>query len=369
MGMAGEMSFMVFPYTLLSEKEYLQLSLLLPELSILQVLRPPAVPEWLPQMFTGWPAVTGQDQLETIRLCLKGYQEFATVHGESSVLASLSLDQIARDFSESRLQIQSELKKSPAKAPDDGEIQVLEAAIFLEMARDLDEKDLEVETGLARIASLEGEFREILGISEDEVEDDVMESLSPPLRAGQTNHSFMLPKRIESWFRLLFNHMPSACPVLVTTTNRAIEELFEGLRGKEGPAGNMPEPTRIPLGVIPAMDDLRSEDFLGLLSDPEASGILGSYWQELKSTILAPGDPSRRATLSQAADTLLDYLHHYRRELGLSAGRKVSIDLVLDESLTWHALREQFASAGRPVNPAERVCSDESVKVLACHFV
>jgi hypothetical protein len=368
MGMAGEMSFMIFPYTLLSEKEYRNLSLLLPELSILQVLRPPAVPEWLSQMVTGWPAVAGQDQLEIIRLCLKGYQEFAAVHGENSVLASLSLDQIARNFSESRLRIQSELKKTPAKAPGDGEIQVVEAAIFLEMARDLDEKNLEVETGLAQMESLEGEFREILGISEDEAEDDVMESLNPPLGAEKSGLSYMLPKRLESWFRLLFNHIPAACPVLVTTTKQAIEELIESLRGKEGPAGNVPEPACIPLGFIPAMDDLPIEDFLSLLSDPEASGILSSYWLELESTLLTPGDPSRRATLSQAADTLQDYLDHYRRELGLSAGRKVSIELVLDEALTWHALREHFAPTGRLVNPAEEVAPDESVKVLACNF-
>jgi hypothetical protein len=362
------MSFMIFPYTLLSEKEYRQLSLLLPELSILQVLRPPTVPEWLSQMVTGWPAVIGQGQLETIRLCLKGYQEFATVHGEDSVLASLSLDQIARDFSESRLRIQSEIKKASADALGDGDIQVLEAAIFLEMARDLDEKNLEVETGLARMASLEGEFREILGISEDEVDDDVMESLSPPLRAGQTSLSLMLPKRLESWFRLLFNHMPATCPVLVTTTKQVLEELIERLRGKEGPAGNMPEPACIPLGSIPAMDDLPIEDFLSLLSDPEASGILSSCWQELKRALLTPGDPSRRAMFSQAADTLQDYLHHYRQELGLSAGRKVSLNLVLDESLKWHALREHFAPAGGSVPPAEAVSPDESVKVLVCHF-
>ena len=178
----------------------------------------------------------------------------------------------------------------------------------------------------------------------------------------------MLPKRIESWFRLLFNHMPAACPVLVTTTKQAMEELFESLRGKEEPAGKMPEPARIPLGSSRRWMTFPSRTFSACSATrkPPASSVpTGRNWKAPSSLPVIP--PGARL-LSQAADTLQDYLHHYRRELGLSAGRKVSIDLVLDEALKWHALREHFAPAGRPVNPAEQVSLDESVKVLACHF-
>ena len=68
-------------------------------------------PDWLPNQVTGWPVITEQEQIETVKLCLKGYQQFAAVHGENSVLASLSLEQISRDFAESRFRIQTQLKE------------------------------------------------------------------------------------------------------------------------------------------------------------------------------------------------------------------------------------------------------------------
>ena len=74
-------------------------------------------------------------RIQAITLCLKGYQQFASVHGENSALASLSLDQISRDFAESRLRIQNQLKKDDSDSSEDQEYSLAEAAIFLEMAR------------------------------------------------------------------------------------------------------------------------------------------------------------------------------------------------------------------------------------------
>jgi hypothetical protein len=359
--------FMLFPYTVLPEKELRQLSLVLPGLSVLQVTSPPAAPDWLLQMVTAWPAITEKQQIETIGLCLKGYREFAAVHGDDSVLASLSLDRISKDFAESRFRIQTELKKNNAGEPGDAEIALLEAAVFLEMARDLDEKEMEVEAGLTRMDSLEGEFREILGISEDEALEDTMETLSPPLRAGNTGLSFMLPKRIQSWFRLLFNHMPAACPVLVTTSEPALAELFEHFRMPDDQGGKISEPTRIALGSIPTVDDLAVEDFLSLLSDPEASGILASYWQALQSVLHAPGVPSGPEALSQSIDTLQDYLRHFRGELGLSSDRVVSIELVFADKLAWNIIREQYRQTAGPAQP-EDASLDDLMKVVVCSY-
>jgi hypothetical protein len=362
------MEFMLFPYTVVPEKDYRQLSLVLPGLSVLQVTRPPVAPDWLLQMVTAWPAITEQQQIETIGLCLKGYREFAAVHGDDSVLASLSLDQISRDFVESRFRIQTELNKNKATELGDAAISLLEAAIFLEMARDLDEKEMEVEAGLARMDSLEGEFREILGISEDEVLEDTMETLSPPLRAERTSLSFMLPKRIQSWFRLLFNHMPAACPVLVTTSEPALAELFEHLLGPDGRGGKLSEPTRMALGSIPTVDDLAVEDFLSLLSDPEASGILASYWQGLQSVLHAPGVPSGPEALSQSIDTLQDYLRHFRGELGLSSNRVVSIELVFADKLAWNIIRKKYRHTEGPARTEEDASLDDLMKVVVCSY-
>ncbi len=99
--------YMLFPYSVLSEQESRHLSVLLPCLAVLQVIRPPLTPGWLQNQITGWPVITEQEQLKTLKLCLQGYQQFAAVHGENSVLASLRLDQISRDFAESRFRIQT----------------------------------------------------------------------------------------------------------------------------------------------------------------------------------------------------------------------------------------------------------------------
>ncbi len=113
---------------------------------------------------------------------------------------------------------------------DDSEKALLEAAIFLEMARDLEEKEIELEAGFNQISSLEGAFREVLGISDEEELADAIETLSPPLRSEKAYLSFMLPKRIESWLRLFSNNLPEACPTLVTTSEQVLEELFEPVR-------------------------------------------------------------------------------------------------------------------------------------------
>jgi hypothetical protein len=357
--------FMLFPQTVLSENDYRHLALLLPGLSMLQVLRPLAVPDWLSPMVVGWPVVTGEERTESIRLALKGYQEFATVHGEDSVLASLTLDKISKNFSESRLRIQSELKKKDADTVDEREIRMLEAAIFLEMARDLDEKEIEVAAGLAQMDSLEGEFREILGISDDEGIEDTLETMSPPLRADKAGLSYMLPKRIESWFRLLSDHMPPACPVLVTM-GPVLEEFFEWFCAKGGAAGNVPEPNLMPLASIPAMNGLATEDFLSLLSDPEAANILTAFWRGLEDIILSPGDQIGREALSQTADALQDYLRQYCREIGISGEGTVSIELVVGDALSWNTIWKQFGQIEGSASLRGDAFCDEPVKLLVC---
>lgn len=356
---------MLFPYTVLPEREYRQLSLVLPGLSLLQVTRPAAVPDWLVQTVSPWPAVTEQHQIETIGLCLEGYREFAAVHGNDSALTSLSLAQISRDFAESRFQIQTELKKKGTPELSEAEISLIEAAVFLEMARDLDEKELEVEAGLARMDSLEGEFREILGISEDETPEDALDALSPPLRPEPASLSFMLSKRIQSWLRLLSNHMPAATPVLVTTSETVLTEFFDLFRIPDDGGGKISEPTRLALGSIPTVEDLAVADFLSLLSDPEASAILTSCWQGLEAVLLAPGAPTGREALSQSFDALRDHLCHFRRDLGLSDDRMVGIELVYDDQFTWSMIQEHLRQSEEPA----RSTKDLSSAVTPIRFV
>jgi hypothetical protein len=360
------MQYMLFPYTILSEMEYRHLSILLPRLSMLQVTRPPAIPNWLQAMVAGWPVIMDQAQIEAIKLCLKGYQQFATVHGENSVLSSLSLDQIARDFAESRFRIQTQLKRDN---PDDSGVSenaLLEAAIFLEMARDLDEKEIEVEASFERIDSLEGEFREILGISDDEELAETVEIMVPPLRVEKAYLSFMLPKRIQSWFRLFCNRMPEASPALVTTSEQVVEEILEYLRVEYDRAGKALQLSRMPLGSIPALNGLSTEEFLTMISDPEASGLSTAYWNSLDTVLASPHDSTNHAELSRAADTLQDYLLNYRRDLGLPGGAEMRIDLVSDREMRWSDLRKYCdpeSGSGQLVDP---LYPDDLVRILIC---
>jgi hypothetical protein len=232
----------------------------------------------------------------------------------------------------------------------------------------LDEKEIELEAGLVGIDSLEGEFREILGISADEELADTMETLVPPLRADKAYLSFMLPKRIEAWFGLLSNHAPAVSPVLVTTSEQVVQELLDRPHLKHDRTANAPEPVRITLGSIPAMDDLAIEDLLSLLSEPEASRLLTSYWRCVESTLFSTDDRTGREQLDQATDILQDYLRNYRGEIGLSGEREISMDLVFDVGLGWNTIRNYSGQVEGPAQLAAAAFPDDSMKILVCQF-
>jgi|WetSurMetagenome_2_1015567.scaffolds.fasta_scaffold09737_4 hypothetical protein len=362
------MQYLLFPYTILSESEYRQLSILLPRLSLLQVIRPPAVPNWLHEQVTGWPVIQEPGRLEAITLCLKGYQQFASVHGENSALASLSLDQISRDFAESRFRIQNQLKREDPDGSQDEENSLAEAAILLEMARDLDEKEVELAASLTKIDDLEGEFREILGISDEDELADANEILSPPLRAEKGYLSFMLPKRIASWLRLFCSVMPEAGPTLVTTSEAVLEELFDPIRAEYERAGKTFEPERVLLGSIPSLDDLEIDEFLSLLSNPEASARFASSWHALESMLRAPHDPPCREQMSVAADTLQDFLRQHRRELDLPEGPEVRMELIFDSNLRWGSIGKYYEPVGQSEPLRAASCPDDVVRILLCRF-
>ena len=161
--------YFLFPQTVLSERDFCLFSYLVPELHMLQILRPPAIPEWGTRQFSDWPAITDQGMIEAVRGSLRSYQDFAAIHGEETGLASISHEHIAGEYSESRLQIQTDLRKKETPAAELSRAMLTEASVFLEMARDLDEREIELETGIALVDRLESEFREILGISSDQI--------------------------------------------------------------------------------------------------------------------------------------------------------------------------------------------------------
>ncbi len=324
---SSSVEYMLFPNTVLTESECRHFSIVLPRLSVLKVLFPPALPAWFEGMAAVRPVLIDEEEIEIVRRCFKGYQEFSAIHGDHSLLSAVGLEQISRDFAESRFRIQTQLKGIDLCKADERKRAFIEAAVFLEMAQDLDEKEVDLGSSFSRIKSLEGEFRQILGIS-DEEELDTIAALSTPLREEKTPHSFMLSKRIQSWLLLFSNRMPEGPPVLVTTAEEVVEELFEPLRVECEKAGKAFEMSRENLGSIPAMDDLSIEEFLCVLNDPAATDLLASFRHSLDNALASPREATSRKELSLSAEILQDFLSQYRKDIGMSAGREVRLDLV-----------------------------------------
>ena len=97
---------------------------------------------------------------------------------------------------------------------DPAQKESVQAAIFLEIARELDEKELEIASSYAHLNAIEQEFHDILGI-EDEESDRAETNLTPALAPDTNGLLYMLPRRIQSWFRMLSLKPPESMPVFV----------------------------------------------------------------------------------------------------------------------------------------------------------
>jgi len=147
----------------LREKDVRPLSILLSRLGILQVLRGPVLPSCAGERIDAWPVISDSEDLERIRLYLKGYFDFAEQLGEKGLLACRGWIALAGEDLESRFRIQDRVRGEGSEEEDRKERLLLEAAIFHEIARNLDEKELEVVSGMVEVERLEEEFRRILG--------------------------------------------------------------------------------------------------------------------------------------------------------------------------------------------------------------
>lgn len=268
----------LFPHTSLSGRDFRHLALLVPGFSMLQVVRPPSAPEWAG--VSSSPVIEDESQIRRIELYLEGYREFARTHGEGSLLAGLNRLWPDAEL-ESRFGIQHDLKGKPAMELDAEERQILEAAVFLEMARDLDEKETELESDFSEASELEEEFREILGITEDQEVEAPIEPLSPPLTPDRTHLSFMLPKRIAFWFRLFFRKPPEVRPILLALIPEAMDVLIDPFRTRAYPTGTPLDPCQMDLGGIPSLEELPGEEFSALLRRLDTDGMRESWWKSL----------------------------------------------------------------------------------------
>ena len=96
-------------------------------------------------------------------------------------------------------------------------------------------------------AHLENEFREILGIGEEDTLEDGLETLTPPLAPTKAYLSFMLPKRIANWLRVLSRVPAPAAPTAFVAVNReVVDEIRDRVDAQAGKGGLPPRWSKIP---------------------------------------------------------------------------------------------------------------------------
>jgi hypothetical protein len=323
------------------------LSIFLPDLFLLQVIRSPVFPEWGGEQFRAWPVVCQPEEAEQIKLYLKSYQELADLHGGEGILSSLSHQWAINDsLQESRLQIQSALK---GKEPAGGDVKQslrLEAALFLELARDLDEKEIELVSSLSQVDRLEGEFREVLGIADEEGLEEFLETTAPPLVPQESQLLFMLPRRIGSWFRLFAFKPPESSPFLVSVTHEIQEELLDPLQTQWERNNQVFEPYRVTLATLPPLGHLSAETFLTLNQELRTSETLTSYWRSLEHVVTNPLDSSLRESLEAVAETLQNQVKAFCQKANVLKEAQIHLKMTYLEDCTHANFWENMDKTG-----------------------
>jgi hypothetical protein len=355
------LNFLLFPHTVLSEVDIRHFSLLLPQLSILKVVRPPVLPEWSRDQFKAWPVVEKEEDLDIIRLSLKGYQDFADLHGESALTASVSHEHILRGLRESRSQIESELRGKGTGDPDERRRLRIEAAVLIELARNLDENALELEGGITRVETLEEEFREILGITSEEGSLEAAGALSPPLKREKSHLSFMLSKRIASWYRLFSTQAVEGLPILAAVVPEVAEDVLDALRTERERSGDQLKAFQFSAPAFPSLEDLDGESFSYLLQSLRSADVLTAFWRSLEEVLKAPDAAPPLQSLRERAESLAARMNAFLEERARPSRSKVHLTLTCLEDSThndlwacvdkdgYSALRNDAPDLGPPI--------------------
>ncbi len=282
--------FALFPYQVLSEQDFRTLALLIPRTHVLQVLERIVLPAWGASHFEILPAGLDDGEAQQIRQALASFGEFAAVHQDHCLKASFSAESQLRQNWESRFDIQTSLRGRGMEGPDPETRRFLEAALFLEMARELDQKQTDLEADLAQAAHLETEFRQILGISEEEdIPEDSLETLSPSLIATRAHLSFMLPKRITSWFRLFSRTHLAAEPFVLLTVNQEItDEIVDKVEASSRHRASPTDLLQLPLAALPPLPKLPADDFSSRLASILPTEAFQEYQRTLAALISDP---------------------------------------------------------------------------------
>lgn len=332
----SEPNYLLFPHTVLSEKELRHLAILLPRLEVLHLCRQPAMPEWAQEILRARPVIAEEEAHQT-DLLLKEYRNFASLVGDSSVLASMSHFSHQDIWRESRFRIQSHLKgKDRHKGMDGGLLAALEASVFMEMAGDLDQQGMELQRGVAQVENLEREFLDILGISgEEDKDEDTLEVGGWRLSSDANYMTFLLEKRLEFWLRLYVRSAQEEMPVLVTVTSEVLAEIVDPLLDI-GDQSNDPAAVifRTTLPPMSEFSRLSNEDFAKILANLRSSDVLRTYWESVGRVLNNPKDPGGIEEIEKSSAQLKSLLAEYGAEEDAGGQAQSRLSIITCPDLT-----------------------------------
>lgn len=360
--------YLLFPHMTLSEGSFRTLSLLMPQLSLLHLLREPDLPWWSRDRIVGLPPGLPEAQLEQLRHSLKGFQEFASLHEDHALMASLSRETLFREESESRLTIQSTLRRREPEAPDSGEKLLLEAALFLEMALDLDEKEKDLESDLAHTEGLESEFRSILGITPGEELEEDLEPMRTPLLPDRGHLAFMLEQRMASWLRLY-----SSCrdlrsqPVFVSVLADVLDTLVDRLLAHRERAGLSLPVDAVALGGLPDLSRAPAEIWKSVHTRIQDEGLLTELWSRLHELVLDPRDGERVTACREEIAVVAGLLREHTGESEGGAGDLVQVTLTHLPDVTHGELWQCLDPGGRAALSGASPSQDASCLFLGAY--
>ena len=283
----NEVRFFFFPHLLIPPAVCRNISIFLPCINILKIISEPKCPGCPTGHLEKWPANIDDAASRDVLLLLKEYRKMVEIYGGEGALTMVAqhLDQDIAE--ESRFRIRSRLKGVAQNRPADSYLLRLEAAVFLELALDLDEKELELNANLSHIKGLESEFREILGVEEDEMETEfILRTDNIPPDWGHL--SYHLPKRIGFWWRLFpENRLLDSQPIFVTMSKEVVITLLDPVQTRRERDGRNWQPDQIELINLLSLEALNDDQIAELRKHLTDSGVLSDYYEALKEI---PGD-------------------------------------------------------------------------------
>ena len=324
------LNYFVCPHMALSDDDFRLLSIFLPGVNVLEIVRPASIPQWARERFCGYPVLRGSELASRIDSCLQGYRNFAQVHGgPGGILGFLSA--VFDESQEPRYFIQEELRGKSGQNMDPVQKEIIRAALFLEIAREFDEKELEIESGYSRLSAMEQEFRDIVGIDEEDTE-AAEAHLTPALAHDPNGLLYMLPKRIESWFRLFSLQPVEGLPVFVGCLPAVAQEIIEAIRTGCEQNGKECSSSTYSLGSIPV--NMGQKQFRSLIEAPGKPELLSGWHRELEDLIKAAAGGENRAKLQDRSRSLRSAFEKLCGKCAVE-GDRADLDMTLVERVSF----------------------------------